>query len=559
MADTPIDSPISSITDALTPDPEGRASCSAAEDVDQIEGASQVVEKVLAATTEDCGAPFEPDALYNLKVLKEHNLAYFQRIRSELKKLNKNVSLVALDQALKDKTVENLAPETHHGYACALLDKLTIAGNPPVGVEGKLLVFNETTNLWTEETVESLSRQVAESHDGLGNCKRSSDYNAVANLAISLATDPEFFKAAPIGLACPDGFLSIQKNKISTVPLNAAHRQRVMIAVTPKQIPTPLFDDFLSETFASEKQEEVAQQIRLLQEVLGGIMLGTSAKYQKATLFFDPFGRAGKGTVERLLRQLVPTEFITAVSPFGWNSEYYLASLAGARLNVVGELPDDKPIPAAAFKTVTGGDLLTGRHPTHRPFTFHNSAGHIFMSNHFINTRDHSEAFFARWILVEFPNSRLRSGKPIDPGLADRITTAELPGIAHWALIGARRILKQGGYSNSIVHDRLLRKWRRSTNSVLEFIHEACQQSKDYKVKRSEFYTAYKAWCGENGRRPYAKGKVKEMLAYNINLRIHHATLDGYEIFRGVRLKNHHDNLGGQFARIVPSGEDDLY
>ena len=90
-------------------------------------------------------------------------------------------------------------------------------------------------------------------------------------------------------------------------------------------------------------------------------MIGIMHKHQKAVLFYDPFGRAGKGTLERIMRGLVPSSFVTAVSPFGWDKEYYVASLAGARLNVVGELSDDKPIPAAMFKTVTGVDLITGR------------------------------------------------------------------------------------------------------------------------------------------------------------------------------------------------------
>ena len=128
----------------------------------------------------------------------------------------------------------------------------------------------------------------------------------------------------------------------------------------------------------------------LMQEIAGAIMLGVMHKWQKAVLFYDPFGRAGKGTIERIIRQLVPSKFITAVSPFVWDKEYFVASLTGSRLNVAGELPDDKSIPAVDFKSITGGDLVTGRHPTHRPITFRNEAAHLFMSNHLINTRDHS-------------------------------------------------------------------------------------------------------------------------------------------------------------------------
>ena len=45
-------------------------------------------------------------------------------------------------------------------------------------------------------------------------------------------------------------------------------------------------------------------------------------------------------------------------------------------------------------------------------------------------------------------------------------------------------------------------------------------------------------WCGENGRRPFSKGKVLELLAHNIGLGITHTTLDGNEIFRGVKVKD---------------------
>lgn len=212
-------------------------------------------------------------------------------------------------------------------------------------------------------------------------------------------------------------------------------------------------------------------------------------------------------------------------------------TLAGARLNVVGELPDDMPIPAAEFKSVLGRDLLIGRHPTHRPVSFKNEATHLFMSNHMIGTRDHSEAFYSRWLLLEFPNSLLKSGRPVDPGLADRIVASEMPGITAWALKGAARLLKQNKFSSSIVHDRMMEAWRRSSSSLEEFLHECCDFGADEKVSRADLYKDYADWCSSNGRKPYAKGKVKTMLEYNAKLGIRLASLEGHEIFRGVALK----------------------
>jgi len=325
---------------------------------------------------------------------------------------------------------------------------------------------------------------------------------------------------------------------ISIEPLSPSQLQRIKLNITPEPRETPLFNKFLHETFESSIPAEEEEQLILVQEIAGATMFGIMARHHKAVLFYEPYGRAGKGTLERILRELVPSSFVTAVSPFNWNNEYYLASLVGARLNVVGELPDNKSIPAAAFKTVTGGDLLTGRHPTHRPISFMNEATHLFMSNHLINTVDHSEAFFARWLLVHFPNSRLKSGLPLDPDLANRIIKNELSGIANWAMIGAQRLMANGAFSISSAHIRLMDKWRRNSNSLEEFIFECCDLGSGTSIRRSDFYKEYKIWCGDNGRHPFAKGKVKELLAHNIGLGISWASLDGHEIFRGVRMKS---------------------
>ncbi len=498
--------------------------------------AQEIIKRLMIKVVGDLGAPFESEALDALRVIKRNNPADFQRIRAQLKNANAKLSLVNLDRLIKAPTAENILAQTHHAFAKEILKNLTVGNHCPVGHAGELYVFDEEQGIWVVFSVDKLAQLVAEAHDGLDNCKRASDYRAIAQHIISLATDDTFFEEAPVGLACPGGFYRIAGHKIIREKLTAEHRQRVKLEYSPKEMATPLFDNFMHETFQSLNEGEELQQITLMQELTGATMLGIAHRYQKATLYYDPFGRAGKGTIERIQRGVVPSSFISAVSPFFWDREYFLASLAGMRLNVVGELPDDKAIPAAAFKTVTGGDMLTGRHPTHRPISFKNEAAHIFMSNNLINTTDHSEAFFSRWIIVDFPNSRLANGLPIDPGLADRIIEAEMPGIAHWALVGAARLISNGSYPKSSAHDRLMDKWRRRTNSLEEFIFEACELDTGYVIRRSSLYKAYTTWCSDSGRKPFAKAKVKDLLAHNLGRGIAHTTLDGIELFKGIQV-----------------------
>jgi putative DNA primase/helicase len=200
-------------------------------------------------------------------------------------------------------------------------------------------------------------------------------------------------------------------------------------------------------------------------------------------------------------------------------------------------LEQERPIPAAVFKMITGGDTLSGRHPTGRPQKVLSEAAHIFMSNHFILTRDQSEAFFARWEIIEFPNSLKRTQVAPDPNLARRIIEAELPGIAHWALEGAIRLLQQPGFTSSKAHDRLMEEWRRRSNSLLEFIHDNCEFDPGFAIRRSAFYAAYKSWCQETHRTPFSKTRVLEMLKNNLTLGISHRETMGHETFYGLRLK----------------------
>ena len=147
-----------------------------------------------------------------------------------------------------------------------------------------------------------------------------------------------------------------------------------------------------------------------------------------------------------------------------------------------------------------------------------------------------------KWELLEFPNSRLKLGLPIDPNLAQSIIDNEMQGIANWALLGAARLLKNGKFSASATHDRLMSKWRKQTSSLEEFINESCNLGIGISEKRSDFYRLYTIWCRDNGRKPFAKSRVKELLEVNIGLGITLAEINGYETFKGLQVKQSFKN-----------------
>jgi len=112
-----------------------------------------------------------------------------------------------------------------------------------------------------------------------------------------------------------------------------------------------------------------------------------------------------------------------------------------------------------------------------------------------------------------------------------------MSGIAHWALLGATRLLEQGKFSESIVHDRLMAKWRISRNSLEMFIHECCTLSPEARVRRSTFYAAYREWCGDVGKKRFSKARVKDLIEHSIGLGLSLGNLNGNETIYGIEVK----------------------
>lgn len=444
-----------------------------------------------------------------------------------------------LTKARKEHAKEESFMATHAGYAANMIDRLeSKAGVKPVAVEGMIYNYSESKGIWKGQVTNDFSVKVADAFDGQENCSRRNDYIAIANHAYSMLAEgnENFFNDAPVGLACKGRFYSVSKEGvIEREELDSTHRQRVLSPVVPTVGPMPLFEKYLADTFEGDPDDD---QKLLLQEVMGAIMLGLMAKHEKVVLLKGP-GRSGKGTIMKIIEQLVPEDARSAVSPFNWDSEYYLANLAGKRLNVVGELPDDEPIPASYFKSVTGRDTMTGRHPSMRPFTFRNTAAHIFNTNHFVYTKDHSEAFYSRWILMEFRNSRIGREKEQIVTLARDIIETELPAIMAWALRGAKRLEDRGYFPTTKVHQKLMSQWRHRTSTLLEFLldRDACHLGDPAKVycRRTEFYRHYTDWCKESNRRPMGKVKVyDELEALGAQVNVSMGVYEGYDIVRGV-------------------------
>jgi putative DNA primase/helicase len=416
---------------------------------------------------------------------------------------------------------------THHDLAMHWTRQ---QGEPlPVGVEGALWVYRD--NLWRRHPLERAETEIGASYQ-VRTCRRKSDYSAIARHAYDLTTDPTFFDCAPPGLMTPTGFYSVEEKEVRCSDPAPELRQRFRVNVTPTPRPADRWERYLDATFAHKSFDVAHKQRRLLQEIIGCALVGLLYKFEKAILFFG-LQHSGKSTLLRIIEALVPREYLCAVSPFEWDREYSLATLAGKRINIVGELPKDKDIPAAAFKQVTGRDRVTGRNPYGRPFDFIPTAGHFFNTNHFPATRDQHAAFWRRWLCLGFFN--VVDLEDRDADLDKHIISAELPAVAHWALEGASRVLAEG-FTESPMHEELMQRWRIASDSVAQFLQDSDVVSidKNKMALRGNVYRAFQDWCKDAGLCAVGKRKFferVESLGYAIG------PVNGTYFVKGVALR----------------------
>lgn len=370
----------------------------------------------------------------------------------------------------------------------------------------------ERSGLWQELPIGKVEAEVAALFQGEKLCRKAADYRGIASTAINLCEEPQFFAHAPVGVATPAGFHRIGDDAgIVTEPLTLEHRQTFALSFAPDfDAEAPLVDGVLSQAFAGDHELE---QTALWWEAVGAAVFGISHKLQVVLLMLGR-ERSGKSLLQRLIERIFPDEAVSAVSPASWGHDYHVATLAGRRLNVVGELDESQALPAGAFKNVTGQSLITGRHPTHRPFKFRCAAAHVFASNVLPSTTDRTEGFYRRWRVLRFANTV--PPDMVDADLFDKIVAAEMPALLAHAFRGAERAARAGTIRTTPPHEAVMARWRAAANPVLQFLLDPDVVELDPQAAEhttAEVFRAYRRWASDAGfRHAFGRNHFLELL-----------------------------------------------
>lgn len=324
---------------------------------------------------------------------------------------------------------------------------------------------------------------------------------SVSLLARAAYAKPDAFHNPTHGFVSPAGLWTCDETGWSPRPPKPEDMVRMWQPVDPDLDATPVeWERALSKVWGHE--EDYEQRFAFLHEWMANMLIGEAHLHAVAIILVG-HGHNGKSVIIDGVAELVPSELRCSITPAELeNNRFASAGLVGKALNHAAEIPSGDLMESAKIKSVIDGSQQTGEHKNEKAFLFTPVAASIYGANQLPRFKDLSYGFMRRWAplscTAEIPNDEtkiLGYGK-----ILVQRERAQILGYAmryHSARIRAKRVK----YTAVPSVEELKLGWRADSDSVQQFVEEACAAPKDGKGGSTItfLYSTYAKWCGRNG------------------------------------------------------------
>jgi len=235
------------------------------------------------------------------------------------------------------------------------------------------------------------------------------------------------------------------------------------------------------------------EDIAVLEEVIGYCVY-RGYPFHKALMLVGG-GANGKSTWLAMVRTFLGAQNVSGRSLFELEEvRFARADLFGKYANIYADLPDRALQKTGMFKMLTGGDQLAAEKKFRDSFHFVNYAMLMFSANKVPETVDDTDAFFRRWIIINFPN--VFNGEKCDPHKLEKITTPEeLSGLLNLALAALQRLLSNGGFSHMKTTDEIREDYIRKSSPIASFVMDCLEVDSDAFIEKKELFNVFAAYC----------------------------------------------------------------
>ena len=229
-----------------------------------------------------------------------------------------------------------------------------------------------------------------------------------------------------------------------------------------------------------------------------GYLLSSDTSQQKCFLL-QGAPRSGKGTIARILREMLGKHNVAAPSLTSLAGEFGLAPMIGKTAAIIGDASSPKGTEATRateiLKGVAGEDAFTVNIKHKDQQTLRLSVRFVILCNQLLDMPDASGALANRMILFPFRESFL--GRE-DLTLERRLLN-ELPGILQWSLRRLRALRANGKLVQPDSGNQARADFARLSSPVRGFIDDRLVCEPGARVTTADAYNAWRGWCEAEG------------------------------------------------------------
>lgn len=373
-----------------------------------------------------------------------------------------------------------------------------------------------------------LLAKISQEYGQLQAARRAGDHSGILRVLTGIV-EPEDAGELPLGINFVNGFLDTQL-KLHEHDPKFGQTHTLPCEYQSSNTDCPQFQKFLHQTWGGDT--DCKTKISALQEMMAVTMFGASRQFQRAFLLFG-VPKSGKTQLLNIMSHLVPPEGRCSVNPSDWHDRFRPALMANKRLNVVGELSERQNIDGQKFKDIVDGTPQMSEFKGRDAFTFVPNCAHWFASNHLPKTKDTSDGFYRRWLVLTF-NQPVPAGEKLIRDLGHHIVSQEREAIVAWAVQGIMRLMDSADYTLPESHVDSVNQMASQNNSLAFFIYgsgllklvdpslktrrlsteerKQLSRSPNY-ILGDTLYNVYSGWCiGTAGVRPVSSARFHTML-----------------------------------------------
>ncbi|MDI3417897.1 DNA primase family protein [Streptomyces luteolus] len=297
-------------------------------------------------------------------------------------------------------------------------------------------------------------------------------------------------------VACTNGLLRVADRALTPLTPGFFNLVSVPFDYDPKAT-APAWEKFLHQVWPDDPHS-----IAALQEWFGYVLSGRTDQ-QKILLVVGP-PRSGKGTLARVLADLVGKGNMAGPTLASLGSNFGLSPLLGKSLAVVSDARlsgRDGHQVVERLLTISGEDTIDVDRKFKDPWTGKLPTRLVILSNELPNFGDASGAIARRFVVLNTTVSWL--GKE-NTSLADELAD-EMPGILNWSLEGLDRVQKTGRLTEPPASRDAVTTMQDTASPTSAFIRECCETGPACQVVVDDLWAVWRSWADDNGIRAGTK------------------------------------------------------